>query len=190
MKSSQRSDTARREAAALRAALSAPQARLRLVGALAATVGLLGSHPARGADGCVVLLCLAAPNWRAIPQCVPPIRQLLHDLRKGRPFPMCAMGGASHCAEHQWAIAPSNCPPQYTRIVDRPSGPIYRCDYSGLISVTVNGSLFTKTWWSDSGDTVTEFTESAKAILGHWDTRFDDEYAAWIAQQTATPASD
>ncbi|RZA15171.1 MAG: hypothetical protein EOP02_25220, partial [Proteobacteria bacterium] len=36
------------------------------------------------ADGCVVLLCLAAPSWRAIPQCVPPIRQLFRDLARGR----------------------------------------------------------------------------------------------------------
>lgn len=32
------------------------------------------SPPARAVDGCLVLLCFAAPSWRAIPQCVPPIR--------------------------------------------------------------------------------------------------------------------
>ena len=40
--------------------------------------------PAMALDGCLVLLCLAAPSWRAIPQCVPPIRQLLRDLALGR----------------------------------------------------------------------------------------------------------
>ena len=30
-------------------------------------------------------------------------------------------------------------------------------------------------------DTVTEFTPAAKAQLGTWDTKFDDDYAAWFA---------
>jgi hypothetical protein len=28
---------------------------------------------------------------------------------------------------------------------------------------------------------VTEFTPAAKAQLGTWDTKFDDDYAAWFA---------
>lgn len=183
MKPNRTPDPATHEAAAVRA--DPGMRRLRLAGAFAATVGILGSPLAHGADGCLVLLCLAAPSWRAIPQCVPPVRQLLRDLAKGRPFPTCAMGGTGNSAEHQWSAAPTNCPPQYTRTIDGPSGPIYRCDYSGSISVTVNGRLFTKTWWGDSGDSVTQFTESAKATLGRWDTRFDDEYADWLARQAA-----
>jgi hypothetical protein len=31
-------------------------------------------------DGCLVLLCFAAPNWKSVPQCVPPIRKVLRDL--------------------------------------------------------------------------------------------------------------
>ena len=31
------------------------------------------------------------------------------------------------------------------------------------------------------GDTVTEFSPAAKAQLGTWDTKFDDDYAAWFA---------
>ena len=45
-------------------------------------------RPAQAADGCQVLLCFAAPNWRAIPQCVPTINQVLRDLALGRGFPI------------------------------------------------------------------------------------------------------
>src|SRR5678809_1218397 len=48
---------------------------------------------ADAADGCLVLLCLAAPNWRAIAQCVPPVQSVLRDLARGRPFPSCSMSG-------------------------------------------------------------------------------------------------
>ena len=34
-----------------------------------------------------------------------------------------------------------------------------------------------------AGDAVTEFSASAKNQLGSWDTRFDTEYAAWLASQ-------
>jgi len=71
--------------------------------------------PALAVDGCLVLLCFAAPNWRAVPQCVPPIRQVLRDLARAKAFPTCAMAGAGNSAQHSWARAPSHCPPQYTR---------------------------------------------------------------------------
>jgi len=35
--------------------------------------GLLTTTASHAVDGCLVLLCFATPNWRAIPQCVPPI---------------------------------------------------------------------------------------------------------------------
>ncbi|MCU7376233.1 hypothetical protein PEC18_36960 [Paucibacter sp. O1-1] len=49
--------------------------------------------------------------------------------------------------------------------------------------ITVNGQAFARTWWTLSGDTVTDFSFAAKAMLGRWDTRFDDDYAAWLASQ-------
>ena len=76
------------------------------------------SGPARAVDGCLVLLCLAAPNWRAMPQCVPPIKQLFRDLARGKSFPNCSMAGAGNRARHAWARAPSFCPPQYTLAFD------------------------------------------------------------------------
>lgn len=65
-----------------------------------ALAGLAFTAPAHAVDGCLVLLCFAAPNWRAIPACVPPIRQVLRDLARGKPFPTCVMAGAANSAHH------------------------------------------------------------------------------------------
>lgn len=143
--------------------------------------GLVAPRPAHAVDGCLVLLCFAAPSWRSIPQCVPPIRQVLRDLARGKAFPTCGMAGASNSASHTWASAPAFCPPQYTRVFEGESGPVYSCDYTGAVSVSVNGTPFARTWWTMAGDTVTEFSPAAKSQLGTWDTRFDDDYAAWFA---------
>lgn len=140
--------------------------------------------PARAVDGCLVLLCLAAPSWRAIPQCVPPVRQLFRDLARGRPFPGCAMASGGNTATHAWASAPNFCPPQYIRVIDGESVAIYECDFSGAISVSINGTPFARTWWSMAGESVTEFSAAAKTQLGSWDTRFDDDYARWLLMQT------
>ncbi len=139
------------------------------------------SQPARAVDGCLVLLCFAAPNWRAIPACVPPIKQVLRHLARSKPFPTCSMAGGGNSASHAWASAPSHCPPQYTQVSEGESSQIYACDFTGAVSVSVKGQHFSRTWWTMAGDTVTEFSPAAKAQLGTWDTRFDDDYAAWRA---------
>lgn len=149
----------------------------------AALAFLAAVPPVLAADGCKVLLCLAAPSWRSVPECVPPVRQALHDVARGKPFPACPMGGEDNAAQHDWAIAPTYCPPQYARVYDTESGPIHSCDYFGAVTVKVNGVLFTRTWWKDDGSTVTDFSPAARAQLGQWDTRFDDDYAAWLAAQ-------
>ena len=148
---------------------------------VAALTGATTPRMAHAVDGCLVLLCFAAPSWRAIPQCVPPIKQVLRDLARGKAFPTCGMAGAGNSASHDWASAPSFCPPQYTRVFENESGPIYSCDYTGAVSVSVDGAPFARTWWTMAGDTVTEFSPAAKAQLGTWDTRFDDDYATWLA---------
>jgi hypothetical protein len=153
-------------------------------GAVAAGVlalALVAAASAHAADGCLVLLCFAAPSWRSIPQCVPPIKQVLRDLARGKAFPTCGMAGAGNSARHAWANAPDYCPPQYTRVVDHGDGPQYYCDYTGAVSVSINGAFFARTWWTTTGRTVTEFSPAAKAQFGTWDTRFDDDYAAWLA---------
>ena len=161
---------------------AAHRVTLQIIAACLLVIGLGGySKPARAVDGCLVLLCFAAPSWRSIPQCVPPIKQVLRDLARGKAFPTCGMAGAGNSASHSWASAPSYCPPQYTRVSYGESGPEYSCDYTGAVSVSVNGGAFARTWWTMDGNTVTEFSPAAKAQLGTWDTRFDDDYAAWLA---------
>ena len=163
------------------------------VGATSAGVlasALLAPAPAHAVDGCLVLLCFAAPSWHSVPQCVPPIRQVLRDLARGRAFPTCGMAGAGNTARHRWASAPGFCPPQYTRTYDGESGPHYTCDYMGAVSVSIEGALFARTWWNMGGDTVTDFTPAAKTQLGSWDTRFDDEHAAWLSALPPPPAAD
>jgi hypothetical protein len=144
-------------------------------------------RPALAVDGCTVLLCFAAPSWRAIPQCVPPIRKVLRDLALGRAFPTCGMSGPGNSAAHQWANPPSFCPPQYTQVINAENHPEYLCSYVGAVEVMVKGDLWTRTWWRMDGDSVTEYTPAAKAQLGSWDTRFDDDYAAWLANQPPPP---
>lgn len=139
--------------------------------------------PARAVDGCLVLLCFAAPSWKAIPQCVAPIRQVLRDLARGRPFPTCGMSGPGNSAVHRWSNAPDFCPPQYTIVAEGESAPIYSCLYLGAVAVAINGAPFAQTWWNMAGQTVTDFSAEAKAQLGTWDTTFDDDYAAWLAIQ-------
>ncbi len=141
--------------------------------------------PARAVDGCLVLLCFAAPNWRAIPQCVPPIRQVLRDLARGRAFPRCAMAGAGNAASHFWTSAPEACPPQYTRVHETEGGWVYTCLYDGLVTVEIDGALWSHTWWNTDGETVTVFSRAARARLGAWDAGVDPAPVDQVAQQPA-----
>ena len=87
-------------------ALHSLRKRLALMLALAVALsGAITPRRAHAVDGCLVLLCFAAPSWRSIPQCVPPIRQVLRDLARGKPFPTCGMAGAGNSASHAWASA-------------------------------------------------------------------------------------
>jgi len=98
------------------------------------------------------------------------------------------MSGSGNGARHAWSSAPAYCPPQYTRVIEGESAPIFQCDYSGAISVSINGALFSRTWWNVGGDSVTEFSSAAKTQLGSWDTRFDEDYAKWLATLPPPPA--
>lgn len=165
-----------------RAARTPTRSTKVVTAAIMALTGL--PFPAHAVDGCLVLLCLAAPDWRAIAQCVDPIYQLLSDLRHGRPFPHCSFSGAGNDARHDWASAPENCPPQYARYADLgESSKVWVCDYTGVISVRINGAAWSRVWWGWDSDTVTEYSQDAKQQLGTWSTKFDDDYAAWLAIQ-------
>lgn len=162
------------------------RARSHLAALFSAGSLAIAAPAANAVDGCLVLLCLAAPSWRAIPQCVPPIRQVLRDLARGRGFPHCAMSGPANSANHQWSSAPANCPPQYTRVVEMKSGTVYSCAYAGAVAVNIEGTAWSRTWWNIGGDTVTQYFPAARAQLGTWDTKFDDDYAAWLASLPAS----
>ena len=167
---------------------TASRMTLQIIAACLLAIGLGGySKPVRAVDGCLVLLCFAAPSWRSIPQCVPPIKQVLRDLARGKAFPTCGMAGGGNSASHSWASAPGYCPPQYTRVFDGENGPIYSCDYTGAVSVSVNGEPFARTWWNMGGDSVTEFSPAAKAQLGSWEPQFDDDSATWRALPPQAP---
>lgn len=167
-----------------------PQAGVvRPVFALGLAAAWLASTTAHAVDGCLVMLCLAAPDWKQIPQCVPTIHQLHKDLAMGKPFPTCKDAGPGNNMQHEWAVAPNNCPPQYTHVFELEAGPSYSCDFMGVITVIINGAPFTRTWWTE-GDNVTEFSPAAKAQLGSWDPRFDADFAAWLAAQPVVPMVD
>lgn len=165
-----------------------PSSLQRLFVGVAVASAVVASPRSWAVDGCLALLCFAAPNWRGTQQCVPPVVQVLRDLARGRPFPRCDMAGAGNSAKAEWAAAPTFCPPQYTRAVENESTQFHICDYAGAVSVSINGELFSRTWWNMGGDSVTEFSIAAKTQLRTWDTRFDDDYARWLSQQP--PASE
>ncbi len=51
----------------------------------------------------------------------------------------------------------------------------------------MSGALWARSWWAYDGDSVTEFSAVAKSQLTSWDTRFDDEYAAWARGAAPAP---
>ena len=164
----------------------APRTRRALQSALASLAIALcigASTPASAADGCLALLCFAAPSWSSIEQCIATVESVLNDLAHGRPFPSCDTAGAGNDATLKWSNPPTFCPPQYTTTTLLESTTTYQCLFAGAVEVDVNGALWTRTWWSESGDSVTEFTPAAKAALGAWDPRFDNDYAAWLGAQ-------
>jgi hypothetical protein len=78
--------------------------------AFACFAGLMAvAPPVAAVDGCLVLLCFAAPSWRAIPQCVPPIVKVLQD-RQGKGIPTCSMSPGN-------SATPTANPPNYSAAV-------------------------------------------------------------------------
>ena len=156
---------------------------MRGIVALVALLGglaLAGASPARASTGCTVLLCLAG-NWRNISQCVPPVTQVLRDLLRGRAFPTCAMAGAGNGAGNRDVPVPE-CPgPYLSETFTDGTFTGYVCNLSGVIEVTVNGALWSKTYWDSAGNSITEYTATAKTQLGagNYDTAFDEAMDSW-----------
>jgi hypothetical protein len=148
----------------------------------AATLLIMSAVPigAHAVDGCQVLLCMAG-NWKSIPLCVSPVRQVLKDLARGKPFPTCSMGDAGGSANHQWATQ-ANCPPMYSQY-HMDSGAWVGCRYAGVISVKVDGAPWADVFWSRQGSTSTRHHAAAReALAGQLDTTYDDDLRAWRPQ--------
>ena len=144
------------------------------------SLSLLAPTAAHAVDGCLVLLCFAAPSGSRSRSACRRFGKCFGIWLGARRSPTCGMSGAGNSARHAWARAPGNCPPQYTRVHEAESGPIYTCDYTGANTVTIDGKQFTRTWWDMGGNTVTDFSPVAKSQLGTWDTRYDDDRADWL----------
>ena len=152
---------------------------------IVAVSGSLAPRQAAGADGCTVLLCLAG-NWRNISQCVPPVREVLRDIARGRAFPSCGMGAgaaANGTGASNRMLGPADCPPQFL-VAQYYDGTFtgFACSVTGAVSVMVNGALWTTTYWDMAGNSVTQYSPAARAQLGeaNVDPAFDDGVQAWM----------
>lgn len=164
------------------------QGRMRaVIMALALPAVLVGVIPsAHAVDGCELLLCLAG-NWKLIPVCVPTVRQALHDVARGRPFPTCSMAGAGNTATHRWTTQ-TTCPTFYSTY-DASLGSWAGCVYSAVISVEVNNAPWADVFWSMSGDTSTRYYNAARAQLGGSIDPTYDRDAAGPALPAMSPGS-
>ena len=163
-----------------------PFVRFAAPSSLALALGLGANAPAHAVDGCQLLLCMAG-SWQNISQCVPTVRQALRDVARGRAWPTCSMGGDS--ASGNQYVAPVQCPEQYVTNTgtDRNGRVIYSCPFSGVIHVAIEGRLWSRTWWSSTGDSVVEWLPGARAAFSSspdaMDGRFERDHAAWVISE-------
>ena len=96
------------------------------------------------------------------------------------------MGGNS--ASGNQFVAPQQCPEQYrTSSTDGRGRLVYRCPFSGVIHIAIEGQSWSRTWWSLSGDSVIEWLPAARAAFAStpdaMDDRFDRDHAAWVISE-------
>jgi hypothetical protein len=149
----------------------------------------LASFAAHADDwGCRVVLCLANPAGpTAVAECVPPIERLWSELAKGHGFPFCDMntsGASGNSANHAWASG-GYCPPQYTYYAE--DGTLM-CAFRGAVSINVNNKPYNRTWWNGRTTVTENYSTEARNTPGA-STKFDQDYAAWKAQQDAAAAA-
>lgn len=144
---------------------------------------------ANAVDGCTVLLCLAG-NWSKIQECVPPVTEALNDLAQGDAFPECEMSGPGNSAGNTYVTEPL-CPLMYSEY-DADKGSWVSCYYTGLIAVFIDGELWSEVFWNGRGETSTRYSATAKENLGEgsYDTKYDDDQAAWDLAHPPTPPDD
>ena len=149
----------------------------RVLGGAAFCAGVAVAPAAWAVDGCKILICLAGP-WKNISQCKSDVEQVMRDTSRGKPFPVCEMGGGGAAGVTQagetpiasWTVGygDPNCPPQYvtTQMTggDNPQT-IYSCRYSGVATVLVNGQLWSKTYFDGSANSITDWSPAALTQL-------------------------
>lgn len=133
------------------------------IGMALAILSMFFTTSAHAADGCKFLLCIAGP-WSSISECVPTVHEVFHDLARGRPFPTCSMsGGNSNYADNTWTDEAS-CPSMY-RQYNSESGAYAGCTYPGLISVYIDGTLWSRTYWNMTDGSSNWYSDTARAKL-------------------------
>jgi hypothetical protein len=167
----------------------------KLFSLIAMLFTLLAPPAAHAVDGCQVTLCIAG-NWRNISVCVPPVRQAMHDAAMGRGWPSCSMSSGGSSGTSTVTSVPtsqSTCPPMYANyMADQYSQHYVGCRYTGVVSMTIDGQPWSTMYWDAAGNSVTEFSDAAKAKLGsaNYDSQYDDDLAAWIASHPDGPPDD
>lgn len=134
-------------------------------GAIFAALLMAGvaAHQAHADDACTVVLCLSFSKWDEISQCVPPVRRALRDAALGKPPKKCKMGSADNSASGGEAQADSipadrsNCPAGHW--IGR------RCEYDGVIRVSMDGQTWTNTWWDKRGNTASQVCPAAPSAV-------------------------
>lgn len=157
----------------------------KVLGIAFATLIAIPVKTALAADGCKVVLCLAG-NWRNISECRPDVEDALRDIARGRGWPTCGSVGTQRIAQN----TRQNCPPQYLTEIEGHNGiPIYQCAYTGINTTTYQGRTFSQTYWNLRGDTVTQWSDEAKAMfdsvgmLDQLDLTFELDYDEWLVQE-------
>lgn len=139
--------------------------------------------PVWALDGCKVLLCLAGP-WQKIPDCVSEVQALFRSLSEGEPFPACSfvngsvsastapgLAGASNVQAQnawlgQWMPVPdAACPARFVTTFDFMGATRYGCRFDGVVSVYLDGRLWSRTLWSPDGASFYELSDSAQVSL-------------------------
>ncbi len=158
-----------------------------LIGMALGLLTAFALNPARAADGCKFLLCIAGP-WTRIAECRPTVHEVFHDLARGRPLPSCNMSGAANTAKNLW-LNDATCPAMY-RLYDN-DGVYSGCQYSGNISVSINGAAWSQVFWDRSGNTSTFYSEAAKSSMAQspgaapLDDRFSKDVNSWNSSRVS-----
>jgi len=161
----------------------------RAILTLAAVFGLQGQ--AHAVDGCQVLLCLAG-NWKNITVCVPPVRAAMRQAALGHGWPSCSMssGASGGVSEVHVSTNEETCPPFSAEYMTSEYGTHYvGCQYTGVVTTTVNGQLWSTMYWNAAGDAITSYSDAAKSQLGagNYDTEYDTLLASWEASHPHGP---